>query len=139
MEPSVNRKVGRRIVDVPSQGFSTRKKKPSRSTITQSTGPLLQTNGKPTPGSLHDIDLSRFDARAYSRETPERARWEELTEGVMSFHGRPYDPEATYTEGDVVLHKQYGLGVVDKVNVAAGTCSTVFRDGTQELAMGAAA
>jgi hypothetical protein len=64
----------------------------------------------------------------------ERKRWEELTEDLTSIHGRPYDAGRTYSEGDIILHKQYGMGVVEDHSEEEGTISVLFREGLQVLA-----
>lgn len=65
-------------------------------------------------------------------KSPERIRWDEATKGVTSVHGRPFDPERVYTEGDIILHKQFGMGVVE--SLAGDTeVSVLFRMGVETL------
>lgn len=65
--------------------------------------------------------------------SPERKRWEELTEDLTSIHGRPYDAGRCYHEGDIILHKQFGMGVVENLMEDDGTINVLFREGFQVL------
>jgi len=66
--------------------------------------------------------------------SPERARWNELTEGVLSIHGAPFDPTRSWKEGDILLHKQFGMGVVEASEELEPTqVRAIFRDGFQVL------
>lgn len=69
--------------------------------------------------------------------SPERKRWEEATSDLTSIHGRPYDPERAYHEGDIILHKQFGMGVVEGRHETDGSIDVLFRDGSQLLAAAA--
>jgi hypothetical protein len=66
-------------------------------------------------------------------KSPERLRWEKLTEGVSSVHGRPFDPERRYTEGDIILHKQHGMGVVETSDGSSDVIDVLFREGIAKL------
>ena len=66
--------------------------------------------------------------------SPERARWNELTEGVLSIHGAPFDPTRSWKEGDILLHKQFGMGVCEPSDdIAPAQIRAIFRDGEQVL------
>jgi len=66
--------------------------------------------------------------------SPERARWNELTEGVLSIHGAPFNPTRTWKEGDILLHKQFGMGVVEaSEDLYPSQVRAIFRDGQQVL------
>ncbi len=71
-------------------------------------------------------------------ESPElvaaKARWVELTSKLSSRHGKPYYADRTYTEGDVLLHKRHGMGVVESV-VHEEAIMVLFRDGAQVIEM----
>lgn len=69
--------------------------------------------------------------------SPDRKRWEEMTSDLTSIHGRPYDPERSYNEGDIILHKQFGMGVVEGWEEEDSTINVLFRDGSQVLAASA--
>lgn len=109
----------RRVVHVhKSEGSDTRKPK-------RSAGGLF--GGGPMPARPEVVH------REPPKLSPERQRWEELTEDLTSVHGRPYDPARSYGEGDIVLHKQFGMGIVEDVQEAQRTMNVLFRDGLQVL------
>ena len=58
-----------------------------------------------------------------------------MTDGVTSIHGRPFNPTHTYHEGDIILHKQFGMGVVETVDQENLTLTALFRDGVETLAL----
>lgn len=60
-------------------------------------------------------------------------RWEALTEGVLSRHGRPHRSHESYREGEIVLHTAHGMGIVEQV-AADGTLTVLFKRGYQTLA-----
>ena len=62
-------------------------------------------------------------------------RWKTLTAQLGWRDGKPYQPTRTYKEGDVVLHKGHGLGIVQSV-VHPQACVALFRDTETVLAMG---
>lgn len=76
-------------------------------------------------------------ARVAAPVNPDRKRWEEATSDLTSIHGRPYDPGRAYHEGDIILHKQFGMGVVEGRQEADGSIDVLFRDGSQVLAASA--
>jgi len=65
--------------------------------------------------------------------SPERLRWKEMTDGISSIHGNPFDPTRVYHDGDVVLHKQFGMGIVESIAEDGLSMSALFRDGVESL------
>ena len=55
------------------------------------------------------------DRGAASRGPEVTNRWRKLTEDVDARFAPRYAPEKSYEEGDLVIHKQYGLGIVQQV------------------------
>jgi len=76
--------------------------------------------------------------RVRPAEPPEvvaaKARWVELTGALSSRDGKPYYADRTYKEGDVLLHKRHGMGVVESV-VHEEAVMVLFRDGQQVIEM----
>ena len=64
-----------------------------------------------------------------------RRRWQELTSEFSARDGAPYRPFNNYVEGDVVLHKRHGMGVVQTI-LHEQACMALFREGEQVLQMG---
>jgi len=62
-------------------------------------------------------------------------RWRLLTAKLGWRDGKPYQPTRSYEEGDVMLHKGHGLGIVQSV-VHAQACVVLFRDIETVVAMG---
>jgi len=58
-------------------------------------------------------DLTR--ATQPSGGTDVTKRWRKLTEDVDSRHASMYAPHKAFEEGDALIHKQHGLGVVTQV------------------------
>lgn len=79
--------------------------------------------------------------RVRPQESPEvlaaKARWTELTSKLSSRDGKPYYADRTYAEGDVILHKRHGMGVVESV-VHEEAMMVLFRAGQQVIEMGQA-
>ena len=80
--------------------------------------------------------------RARPKVSPEvaaaKSRWTELTGKLSSRDGKPYYPDRTYAQGDVLLHKRFGMGVVETV-VHEEAVMVLFRDGQQVIEMAQAA
>ncbi len=80
--------------------------------------------------------------RARPKVSPEvaaaKSRWSELTGKLSSRDGKPYYPDRTYAQGDVMLHKRFGMGVVETV-VHEEAVMVLFRDGQQVIEMAQAA
>lgn len=60
-------------------------------------------------------------------------RWDALTAGASSRHGRPHRSHETYREGEIVLHTAHGMGIVEQV-ATDGTLTVLFKRGYQTLA-----
>ena len=116
-----------RVVDMPS---TTTVRRPSRSKSSSDDGAGSWSKGR---------DKSPRGKTAPARRTPsvtkspERQRWDKATEGITSIHGVPFNPGRTYGEGDIVLHKQFGLGVVEKAEEGKLEIDALFRSGVQTL------
>lgn len=63
-------------------------------------------------------------------------RWVELTDDMDSTRAVPYRQNRTYSEGDYLLHKAYGMGYVDAVEDGEDgpMAKVLFRNGHQMLA-----
>lgn len=59
-------------------------------------------------------------------------RWDALTNGVMSRHGRPHRSNESYREGEIILHTVYGMGIVEQIG-SDGLLTALFRRGYQTL------
>lgn len=126
--PDAPLRLGRRIVSVPTDtGRSSRRTKTSRSKSGGSASPFGQAD--PREGAA---------GRRRPQPAPkseDRLRWEKATEGVTSVHGRPFDPGRVYTEGDIILHKQFGMGVVETPAGTDEAVNVLFREGVEILAL----
>lgn len=61
-----------------------------------------------------------------------RKLWDELTDKVDVRRARVYDPKADYALEAALLHKQFGMGIVQSVD-ANGDMRVLFRDGFRDL------
>ncbi len=59
-------------------------------------------------------------------------RWDTLTAGLLSRHGRPHRVHETYRVGEVILHNVYGMGVIEQIG-PDGELTVLFRRGIQRL------
>lgn len=77
------------------------------------------------------------DSRTTAAGGPEvTRRWREMTEDADALYAPRYAPEKSFDEGDVLIHKQYGLGVVTQV-VHEGAFVAIFRNAEVPLEMNA--
>jgi hypothetical protein len=67
--------------------------------------------------------------------SPERARWEELTDQVDSRSARPYDKHRLYQAGQFVVHKKLGIGHVESSDPEEMEMIVLFKDGLETLPM----
>ena len=118
----------RRVVSVRGSGGSS-----SEGSSASLSGPPSDKKGVQRAAATLFAGLGTNGVRPKPAITPERKRWDEATSDLTSIHGRPYDPERTYHEGDIILHKQFGMGVVEGRHEAEGTIDVLFRDGCQVL------
>ena len=65
------------------------------------------------------------------------ARWRELTKNLGFRDGKPYKAQKVYKEGDVMMHKRHGMGIVESV-LHENACMVLFRTGQQPIEMGQA-
>ncbi len=122
--PSVRRKARLRVVDSPVVRRS------SRGGASRSRSSREEWSRE---DSAEDLQARRA-SEAPRPVSPERARWNELTEGVLSIHGAPFDPTRMWKEGDILLHKQFGMGVVEaSEDLEPAQILAIFRDGQQVL------
>lgn len=89
----------------------------------------MGTDGKPRRKGEKDFERQTHAVRT----SEERKRWDEATSGITSVHGRPFAPDRKYTDGDVVLHKKLGLGIVLSVEDDMSGMRVLFRDGEEQL------
>lgn len=61
-----------------------------------------------------------------------KSRWQMITENVDARYAKVYDKTRKYSEGDFILHKSYGLGMVEFMKPDK-TLIVLFRDGYKEL------
>ena len=64
-----------------------------------------------------------------------RKLWDDLTDKVDARRARVYDPTATYSVEQALLHKKFGMGIVHSVD-GDGMLRVLFRDGFEELESG---
>lgn len=86
--------------------------------------------GTPTPPPVTEKPSTPF----VPRRKPVDPRWIELTEGVDSTRATPYDPLRTYSEGDYILHKEHGMGHVERLE--GDQMVVLFRLGETTLPFG---
>ena len=66
------------------------------------------------------------------------AQWREKTANLGPRDGKVYFSDRTYGIGDVLLHKRFGMGIVESV-VHDNAIMVLFRDGQQLIEMGTGA
>ena len=66
---------------------------------------------------------------------PRHRAWEEASRGKNLDVATPYDPAASYTLGEVIMHPRFGPGIVQGVK-ESGKIYVVFEDDTRVLAHG---
>lgn len=66
------------------------------------------------------------------------AQWREKTANLGPRDGKVYHADRTYDIGDVLLHKRFGMGIVETV-IHEHAIMVLFRDGQQVIEMGSAA
>ena len=96
-----------------------------------------QTILEPGQGAVTGPDGEELEAAPVRRKAdPEvTRRWKEATANLTSRDGEPYFSHRTYAEGDVLLHKRFGVGVVEGVE-GDNEVRVLFRDGVESLEMG---
>jgi hypothetical protein len=98
---------------------------------------LQVTSPMPQPPSLKPAPAATSGAVPVAAGPPAvsvTARWTALTAKLGWRDGKPYQATRTYKAGDVVLHKEHGLGVVQQV-VHETACVVLFRDRETVLEM----
>ena len=72
---------------------------------------------------------------ASAAATSPTERWRQLSDALSWRDGKPFQITRVYKPGDVVLHKNHGLGIVQQV-VHENACTVLFRDLEVTLQMG---
>lgn len=86
-------------------------------------GPIREEVLPPPPATANDSPL---------------VRWQRQTATLSARDGRPYNATRTYKAGDVLLHKQHGLGIAETV-LHEQAVMVLFRDVETVLQMGISA
>lgn len=145
-DTTVHRRPGRRVVTMPTAAVGT-------TTLSngKKAGKKIRTMGVMPPSSLASKAPSNpfggppsaptgtfsfaganatpsNEPRVPRKTNPFRERWETATDGIQSIHGRPFDPTRAYNEGDIILHKQHGMGIVESVTSAKDEIVVLFRE-----------
>jgi hypothetical protein len=68
-----------------------------------------------------------------SSEALARAMWEEATRDASALRAKVYDQHRKFADGDVILHKAHGMGVVREVRDDDSTILALFREGIKRL------
>ncbi|NUN14816.1 MAG: hypothetical protein HUU55_14390, partial [Myxococcales bacterium] len=145
-DTTVHRRPGRRVVTMPtaavgtttlSNGKKTGKKIRTMGVLPPSM-PASKAPSNPfggtapaTSGMVPTIGataLTMSEPKQPRKVNPFRERWETATDGIQSIHGRPFDPTRAYNEGDIILHKQHGMGIVECVTSAKDEIVVLFRE-----------
>lgn len=130
---------GRRVVDMGSSNEAPRPRGRSTRRVLSSTGREIIDEGprQPMPRELmvaasQGTTAPRPSPASLARNEDLLRRWEAMTAGVMSRHGRPHRSHESYREGEILLHTVHGMGVVEQV-AADGRLTVLFMRGYQEL------
>ncbi len=131
-----NRPGGRRVVDVGNEAPKPRGRSQRR--VLSSTGREIADDVPPRPLPPPPSANASATPRPAPMPTGMKnqdlfKRWEALTMGVMSRHGRPHRDHESYRPGEVVLQTVHGMGIVEQV-AADGTLTVLFKRGYQNLA-----
>ncbi len=77
---------------------------------------------------MRDAKTSRTSSEGQRTSAHADPRWIEVTSGVDSTWAVPYRPERTYDAGDLILHKRFGMGHVERVE-KEDEIAVLFRQG----------
>lgn len=142
------RPAARRVVDV-SGPESPRPRARTPRRVLSSTGREIIDDG-PRPAMPRDVQVAaslgttgstgpaasspgaRSTALNHVKNDDLYRRWDAMTAGVLSRHGRPHRANESYREGEVVLHTVHGMGVVEQV-APDGALTVLFMRGYQQL------
>jgi len=136
-QDSKARPASRRVVDVSSaETPRPRSRTPRR--VLSSTGREIIDDG-PRPPMPREVLIAASQGTVakptglnHMKNDDLYRRWEAMTAGVLSRHGRPHRSHESYREGEIVLHTSHGMGVVEQVG-SDGTLTVLFMRGYQEL------
>jgi hypothetical protein len=114
------RKAGIRVVDVAPAGRSRRKARPRIGMGTDQPEPaaVVRRQRKLSPEELAQQQV--------------QAKWDAATGESDSRHARPHREDEVYDVGELVLHKAFGMGVIEAAE-PDGALRVLFRDGYQSL------
>lgn len=130
-EPRQVRRSSRRVVDVVPRSKKGRRSSRSRdSTPTSLGGP--PPNGGNGRGERKAVRRRRTLTPEQKAKRELRKLWDTQTENVDSRYARPHREEERYDEGEAILHKRFGMGIVEG-RAADGTLTVLFRNGRNEL------
>ena len=65
---------------------------------------------------------------------PLRQMWDDLTDKVDARRARVWDPKREYVAEQAILHKKYGMGIVETV-YGDGRLNVLFREGFEVLVL----
>lgn len=130
-------KVGRRVVDMAGVDPSPRPRSKGPRRVLSSTGRNDSEGARrgpmPTPPPVPaGVEAPRAPARVTAKDEDLRRRWDALTEGRTSRHGRPHRATDSYRDGQIILHSAHGMGVIEGI-AADGTLRVLFRRGYEAL------
>lgn len=136
-QDSKSRPASRRVVDVSSADAPRpRSRNPRR--VLSSTGREI-IDDAPRPPMPREVlvaasqgTVARPTALNHIKNEDIYRRWEAMTAGVLSRHGRPHRSHESYREGEIVLHTSQGMGVVEQVG-SDGTLTVLFMRGYHDL------
>jgi hypothetical protein len=136
-----SRPAARRVVDVGGGGDSPKPRARSQRRVLSSTGreiideapPRPMPPPMPPPVVASATETRQRNGAAGLKNADLLRRWEAMTSGVLSRHGRPHRAHEIYREGEIVLHTVHGMGVVEQV-AADGSLTVLFKRGYQTLA-----
>lgn len=135
-----NRPASRRVVDVGSGSDSPRPRARTQRRVISSTGREIVDDTPPRPPlpPLQPITAgppataARPNGMSHMKDDDLFKRWQALTTGVLSRHGRPHRAHESYRPGEVVLHTVHGMGIVEEI-AADGTLTVLFKRGYHSL------
>ncbi len=117
---------GRRVVDVSAMSKSNRSSAGKSRTATRRP---VRTDEHPRPAATR---RQRSDSPEIIALRAMFQRWDQATAGVDSRFARPHREEEAYDPGEAILHKMFGMGIVED-RTEDGTLTVLFRNGVHSL------
>jgi len=134
-----SRPTARRVVDV-SGNDSPKPRGRSQRRVLSSTGreiiddaPPRPVPPPPGPAPAPPPPVARPTGMVHMKNQDLVKRWDALTAGVTSRHGRPHRSHESYRDGEIILHTVHGMGIIEQV-ASDGTLTVLFKRGYQNLA-----